>query len=208
MEMNGGSASTDYSDFEYQQTAHSVTLGDSGNVNATGGFQVEPLEGQGGLNTNEVAELVAMFVTVSVEYEGEEGTAPSDYECRGVIGANLGNNDSFELENGANSAEDGTLITGTSSNPSFASYVEAEDQIFIPVRHDGSTEGSPNTIQYERQWRELTNRGPVLDASDSIDTVLRLVKSGGNNMRAVARLHLIWDTAEVSDAGRAFSVPN
>jgi hypothetical protein len=60
----------------------------------------------------------------------------------------------------------------------------------------------------ERPWRQVTGRGPVLDSNDDIGVNSRLVVNDSIiGCVGQVRAHLVWDVAEVDDAGRAFSVP-
>jgi len=58
-------------------------------------------------------------------------------------------------------------------------------------------------------YREIVGRGPVLDSSDDLTAVYDLE---GEDVIVTflgdISIQLIWDVAEVSDAGRAFSVPD
>lgn len=204
---------TDYSDFEYQQIAGHIELEDGGNVNGSAVHNIEPLEGGGGLDNNEVAELVYVQLTASVEVEAENGGTGGHVEQRGVLGANLGQSRDTELESAANrvrlgeAGDPGSAIVDTNSTSAdYETYTQVEDRIFVPFTvHSG--DGGLKTTTFTRSWRDLTGRGPVLDATDDINIHHRLVKSGGGPTQSVVRAHLVWDTAETSDAGRAFSVP-
>jgi len=213
--MNG-SGDTDYSDFEYQQITATPRAEGQGNLNTDFLFEYGPIDSIGGLDNNEVAELVYLELHASMEYEDEEvqQEVSTSAEMRGFLGANINSG------NGLVSIEDrvnASVGTGSGST-------SADDRVFqifqarsIPP-NDGTAGGEPSAsggsqdsgLIYEKPWRQLTGRGPILDSSDNLvlsgsitvgDALSGLV---GGNVRA----HLIWDVAETSDAGRAFSVPD
>lgn len=211
-----GSDVTDYASFEYQQIGGDPILGGAtgGSVGAEFLYEFEPLASIGGLANNEVAELVYHELQITLEPEAEQGNdqnVSSDFEFRGVFGANIGQGNGFQGL--ANDVEE--QISNTTNG-----YDAAEDRIFQLFRANGvlpfddETNGPgggalPTTAIYEKPWRNLVGRGPVLDSNDDLslsgfingsDTVL-------DDAGANVRVHLVWDVAETDDAGRAFSVP-
>jgi len=68
--------------------------------------------------------------------------------------------------------------------------------------------GSHEDFYGNRDYRSLTNRGPVLDSTDDISVYQSI--NVGDTITAFSgevRIHMVWDVAEVDEAGRAFSVP-
>jgi len=221
--------STDYSDFEYQQTNLQMIARGSApaNSNAAGQIEFEPLGPIGGLANNEVAELVYHRITGYIEYENEnaEQTLPSQVEVRGVFGANLPASDTVEL--GSTPTIVGEVYApdaGTVEDYDIKGKDLSEDRIFDIFHGAGQTPfaadnalnpdqtgggGSASNIEpSEKNWRQLTGRGPVLDQSDSLTfNVAVNADNTGDEYSAQIFSHLVWDVAETSDAGRAFSVP-
>lgn len=213
----------DYSDFEYETFSIEHAGNGDPNLNVARAFQWEPLQQIGGLDVNEVAELVYMEISAAIEYEDEDGdqNLASDAELRGVIGANLdGVNDLHAHSNSRLQVVDEDEVNGTLAGQGGLSDLKNESRIFAPFNAYGSapatsaangagSNGASTVIQTNRNWRGLTGRGPVLDSSDDMSVVARLISGQTADISVVGSIrgHLVYDTAEVDDAGRAFSVP-
>lgn len=216
-----GSGGVDYSDFEYQQIYHVHNHNSLSGDGAVSKIQTQtsPLRGIGGLDNNEVAELVYMEVQTFIEHaQGDnDQDVGSETQFSGVVGANLPPQASI-LPNSGTSL-DGTVIQSNNVTPTIEGSENSEDRVFQPFQmgkspaFDDQTNGpggagSMNTLSLERPWRSLTGRGPVLDSSDDMTIVTNLrqedevIEARGN-----VQVHCVWDIAETSDAGRAFSVP-
>lgn len=222
-----GDGMTDYSSFDYQQIDCGVSADNpdsSGDGNVALLAEVEPLQPIGGLDNNEVAELVYLETYAAFEEEPESsGEAPDYLELRGVVGANLSPSTSAGISttSGPPSVSDNMELTridgysdldegdGWSAN----GRSEARDEIFQVYRtaSGGANAGASGDHFYAtKNWRELTGRGPVLDSTDDIGISLFFVPGEGvdQNVRGNVRCHMVWDVAETTDAGRAFSVPS
>jgi len=222
--------STDYSDFEYQQI-DSVLLINEGqdntgdeNARVLSVTSVEPLLGRGGLDNNEVAELVYMQTSAYIEIEDDSGDQDvgTAAEGRGTVGINLPNStDAFVQDEGqfvdgnivgeVRNVDEGNVTVGTSvvsDNRILQLFDTHATYPFDDASSGPGGGGSQEGYTAEKNWRQLTGRGPVVDATDDISTALAL-NAGDTiltqNLRV--RVHMVWDVAEVSDAGRAFSVP-
>jgi hypothetical protein len=226
----GDGADVDYSDFEYQQidVALRVQPTSSGsNQQAAVVYDIEPLGDIGGLANNEVAELAYMETYAGMEFEDENddqnvGTAG---ECRGAVGINLPASDEAfpsDAQQSNPKQAQSTLIqtqNTTESELNANSSVSSDDRFLqlyrareYPPFDDETTGpgggGSHDQFFAVKNWRELTGRGPVLDANDDIGISLNV--NVGDSIIGVAgnvRCHMIWDVAETDDAGRRFSVP-
>lgn len=220
MDMNmSGSADSDYSDFEFQQIQMKVGAEEADGSQSQTTFQaygVSPLSDIGGLANNEVAELVAYRVTAAVD--GNDSASVGDQ--------NAGGSFHFEASVGANAADEGAVpeafdvvesdFGGAPSSLKSAS----RDEIFELIQgtyslpfddETNSLGGGQNSTLYSesRNFRDLTGRGPVLDTSDNL-TIAAIITANDSVIPVdlVIHLHCIWDLAETSDAGRAFSVPS
>jgi len=218
---------TDYSDFEYQQVLieNIVTPGAENNARIVTSSQIEPLGGIGGLDTNEVAELVYFELQAGLEYEDEDGDQDvgTAAEHRGIFGANLTEGGTLDFnsdEPNIATISDGDVVQEREDGSGRVQINEAtEDGLFqqyetrgvLPFDDEANGPGGGNAnnpVKHEKAYRDLTSRGPVLDSND--DLIVNSVVVAGDTVIPVngtVRLHLIWDTAEVDDAGRAFSVP-
>jgi hypothetical protein len=200
----------DYSDFEYQFITSEIKL----NID-DGLFQVstEPLGQIGGLSNNEVAELVYHEVQISVEPEDEvaDQDVATAIDLRALFGANLPDTGGKQIFNQG--------IEANSPSQNAQGFVEdrvfqaCQDRGVFPFDDEASGPGGgslsgPNV--YEKHWRDITGRGPVLDQNDDIGFSGRLIVGDivdDAACRATLTAQMIWDVAEVSDAGRAFSIP-
>lgn len=213
---------TDYSSWEIQhaQFEHreSASGGDSARSTFTGGVDV--LDDRGGLDANEVAELVGMFYTARVtsdDHETESVNAEGVAEFRGVVGIDVDSISDLLQEQDAGS---GTLLeSDDSSDGQLEIRSNSKDEVLThfltatanPFSSTGNNYGGGGGYidQSERlNFRELYGRGPVIDSADEISVVTRLIKNNvQTTVEATLRLTLIWDIATVDEAGRRFSVP-
>jgi len=218
---------TDYSDYEFQQVQASINFVDTSNTNnpsTSANFEYEPLGAIGGLDNNEVAELVAVMTEYYIEHENEnnvQGLA-SSAEMRGVLGANLPASKAVE-PSGQNSrtidGEQYDLVSGQESDYEYSGRDMSDDRIFLLFAHTNQTPfsdaatgtgggGDSGAMTKDLFFRDVYNRGPVLDSSDNVSVNMTFNADDTEiPISAQFRAHMVWDVAEVSDAGRAFSVP-
>lgn len=220
----------DYSSFEYQhvlfqhdQNRASAGGSNSGLTQTVSG--IEPLEDRGGLDTNEVAELVAIMdpqvVVGGDNFEDETNNEVGAIDFRGAFGVDLDaetdqvfdspfENDATELNE-----EDGGTVRS-----SFANY-KTDPALLHSFNVTASTGyrdsasgtgggGNDHTVTFDHKpYRQLTGRGPVVDSSDDMTLVSTVIK---NNVSYVAecsyRASLVWDIASVDEAGRRFGIPS
>ena len=217
-EMGGA----DYSDYKYQHFQTEVTATNpNNNPQVTGVVNFDPVSTEGGLEQNEVAELVYYDLDVSIEYEKEASAATkaSFIEQRGILGANLPLDEDFSLSRGQNNTDTNEVdVRASDSGINVDGQTLTDDRIFQLFQTragaafestDGGSSGHHQVTQYRKNYRDLTGRGPVLDSTDDISLFQSL--NAGNvveNVEGQVRGTLVWDIAEVSDAGRAFSVPD
>jgi hypothetical protein len=223
MNMGGEGEGVDYSDFVSQMVVIETGLDATGQgARIRAAHNVEPLEGQGGLSANEVAELVYLETSAQVEWDDEtnDQNVATQGEYRGAVGVNLPATDSAfpartqvegtgEIISTQNGDEPDIVrqysLTDNAYLQQFMAYATApfDDQTSGPGG-SGSNEG----FYAEKPYRSLTNRGPVLDQNDDITVLDSLIV--GDSIIAqtgVLRLHMLWDVAETDDSGRRFSVP-
>lgn len=223
-----GMDTVDYSDFEYQQTTFAVEHDEnnftSGSVASQVQQEIGVLESIGGLDNNEVAELVYVEVDATIRHDlaGPDQDVGSETILRFAFGANFpvgtqflprsnsqqgpsqtinsvgGINEAGVIEEGSDVSEDRIFVRGEMNK------VPAFDDVDGP----GGGAGSAPYVK-ERDYRNTTGRGPVLDRSDDL-TVQIGFQQDDEVIGATATIdvHMIWDVAETSDAGRRFSLPN
>lgn len=219
----------DYSDFEFQhfEVAQRSDPGGGQSIDDYASASFDPLASIGGLGNNEVAELVAFELEVALI---ADDTGPGNQDVAtvgkmaGVMGANLSTDSEGDLlrpdtngnmdVNGLDSLGD---TDGSDTSLNGEERVEGRRfQLFsaqcgVPFDDVNNSLGGnyqSESGHYDRNYRTLTGRGPVLDYSDEMVIVNRTqVGDTVIGVDAEIRGSLVWDVAEVSDAGRAFSVP-
>lgn len=223
--MDGdGDGITDYSDFEFQQLQYELTAtpdGSNSNVNVQAGVDVEPLQGQAGLDNNEVAELVYYSISANIEPEDEEDdqNAATATELRGTFGINLPKSQDGLVGNAPQTEGDVFFSRGATDDSGMDVKVLSEDRILDTFQcraglpFDDEANGTGGTFSHdgfytEKAFRPITGRGPVLDAGDDL-TMNQVLVSGDTIIRVSSqvKVQLMWDVSTVDDAGRQFSVP-
>jgi hypothetical protein len=219
------SESTDYGSFQYQQgECRLAFLTTNGNTRGAAAFQFDPLASIGGLDNNEVAELVYASITVQPEIEDEDAdqNVGTTFEIRGLFGANIDGFKGEELSPTGQDPADAEIYDLDNINEADVRALQkdvARDEVFetfrsvssIPFDDEANGPGGGFGgigVVKEKNWRDLTGRGPVLDNNDKLGILIS--QNTGDSIINVAsnvRYHLVWDVAETSDAGRAFSVP-
>lgn len=218
---------SDYSDYEYQQfdfthrDSNPVNNGVS-NPNSRTRASFEPLSEVGGLDTNEVAELVYLELYAEVEFEDDlaDQDVATSTEMRGSFGVDLDEDDEIGNLSGKN-GEVTSLNNAASTEDQIAVKVRSfdRDEVLQTYRltatppFDDQTNGpggaAGSTHFYaEKKYRNLTGRGPVLDSADNLTIVNNLITSDTViACEGAVRGHMVWDVSSVDDAGRRFSVP-
>jgi len=219
-------AEVDYSDFEYQHMSVTPAYEPSGQgARDDTQHSFEPLEDRGGLDNDEVAELISLETYADVEYEDEEAdqNVGSSAEARGIIGSNLAASVG-QYPNNASTIVDQTESFGDSEQVTSGSRVGNGKSLSDPaifqlfktqagIAFDDQTNGLGGGASFDhfysmKNFRQLTGRGPVLDATDDIDVNCRVVVGDAIvRVGADIRMTAIWDVVEVDDAGQRFSVP-
>jgi hypothetical protein len=228
MDMSMEGSTTSYADYEHQHLNFIRQFGGLDNsANSLVQSRVEPLENRGGLENDEVAEMVALraYTSLGVERaDNRSNTEPGRGNVRGVLGANL---DEFDqLDEGENQAGTHTFLEDVEGNfsDSGASNVDAAstDAPGIFYHHaDGFSPGFNDTaagsgggagyslMEAELiNFRDLYGRGPILDASDEIVAITRLINEQNDfdwefNLRA----SVVWDVSTIEDERKEFALP-
>jgi len=229
VEFGEGQTGIDYGDFRTQVVTYENFV-DAADPGARQGLHVayEPLQNGGGLQQNEVAELVHMETQAGIEFE-YEGNAqkpdgPSNSELRGAIGINLPERSEALPARAGGTQGEGTIIesqnldrTAISDNQNSVvndQYLQ-NFQAFAGSAYEDQANGPGGGSAFDgyhgtRHFRNIFGRGPVFDSNDDLTIATRLVSDDtdeGSPVQGVVRTHLIWDIAEVDDSGRRFSVP-
>jgi len=224
LDMNTAMGSSeDYSDYEYQHFSFQIETQDEDNARSAGIVNFDPLQTLGGLDNNEVAELVGYELHATIEIEEETGVQNNEgvAEFRGNFGANLSNQEGIVGGDGQGVIVDGEVIDERSPDTTLVRVdkTNADDRIFQLFRADAGLpfsdangrggNASIESFHTTKNYRDLVGRGPVLDSTDDL-SVRGVIACSDTVMRVAGRTRatLIWDLAEVSDAGRAFSVPD
>lgn len=220
----------DYSSYEFQQSEFKISAEDvrteGAGENVSAYIQQDPLEPSGGLDQNEVAELVAIHRSISVEPDNFEDLSPrtqGNFEFRGVFGNDLtAEADQLFPAGGINNVGNGEVYDQTSDWATFELFNKGQTNAAIfdhfaltqgagfEEPADGSGAGATTqTLEKTLPLREWYGAGPVLDASDNIGLNANLVSNNIDigELSGLYRTTLVWDVAEVDDAGRRFGIP-
>lgn len=211
---------SEYADFEHQEAGLFQSTGTfDGNPNTQSVAEFDPLEDVGGLSANEVAELVYMEVLATLEFEDENGdqNVATTAEIRGYVGANLNS-----PEQSTNSQDNvstrqvsgnvgGVQLSGSSITESgkFQIYGFAGAGLPSDDQTNGAGgNGGGHHFYAKKPFRKLMGRGPVLDQTDTMQ-IYQAINAGDSIMpvQGVTRVSLVWDTAEIDEAGQEFSIP-
>lgn len=212
-------SSTSYGDYEHQLLEIDVQTGTDEGQNVFNNVSFEPLDSRGGLESDEVAELVGFYATVSLARDTVDETESGGlYEFRGVFGANLSDSDiTGSPPTGTNAADEQPSAPNRivrrendagDNDGAFTNVNEVLEQgVFLQYDIVSGTDGE--TVTYERNMRETYGRGPVLDATDDLGSVHALIRQDGTLTAAegIIQIHLIWDIATVEGVRNRFSVP-
>lgn len=227
-DLGGASTELDYTSFERQHIYynHRARGGASGNTEVTA--QLDPLEGQAGLDQNEVAELVALVapqIQVAADgYEAQSNSSPGNIDFRGVFGLNLQDKRDQVLqgadvdrtgdviqENDGGDASGGPRIISKNEDGILWSFdVTAEVGFKDGGSSAGGSGGGHQLVTYPNvDFRELYGRGPIVDSADELGFVTTNNKNGvGYFAENTIRMTAVWDVATVDDAGRQFGIPS
>lgn len=204
-----GDHSSEYSDFQHETINFAFEIaGDNSNYEVN----VQPLNERGGLDSDEVAEIVGFKSTALINGDGETGGYNKEF--RGAFGANLtypadipGSGAGGTPENNNNliksvETQSGTLaaceVSGVQENGILDTW-----ETFI---------GGGSTGMIDSRFidlREVYGRGPVLDTTDELSVLAAVISESGSTLAAegIYRTHLIYDIATVEGVRNEFSLP-
>lgn len=219
---DGPAGDMDYTDFEYE--SHFVELGTDGTGGSAGADTVaaklDPLDAFGGLESDEVAELVAVFYALSLRVDTRVTAASGGtrVSAHAGMGANLTTDEwpvtsdvdataAFEENNTGASVLGGDLRAVTEPGIFWL------EELAAAARQNDTTNGVGTGPDYgeasgARLFRATSGRGPILDPTDDIEVWATLgIATANLEPFLTVSTTMVWDTAEVSDKRSRFSVP-
>lgn len=226
----GGADDVDFTSFEYQhvQFRHSqdgTSAGGSPSGNSVVQSEVEPLEDIGGLDQNEVAELIAVvnpYTKVTADdFPEDSNNGPGNIDYRGSFGLNLdAQSDQVQDSGDRNFGTELQTGDGGAVKTNDVGYL-TDEAVLLPFEHvapvqfaeaaSGTGGGGATgvTVHNPLMFRDMVGRGPILDSADDVAVVSTINK---NQTEFVAEgafgATLIWDIATVDEAGRQFGIPS
>lgn len=216
---------TDYADFQHQNVVFRTTYTGGANTGAKAAQSVEPLEATGGLDVNEVAELVGISYSVVVGLQDQDqvldgNTNPGTISAQGSIGINIDDTSDLVLGN-ANVGGETQPLEGNDDVISGFVTTTDKDEIIDTYRMqqtpgfdddvNGAGGGGSNHVYGPQVWnlRELFGAGPVLDGNDDLGHVVQLTADQTDaDFAAHVDARLIWDVALVENARNKFGLPS
>lgn len=228
---HGGAPGTDYTDFEYEHTHIETQFADptgAGVADLT--FSIDPLEDRGGLESDEVAELVGLWYQAQL-YSAtnldltDPATQSNSFRARVGFGANieigeefppsidtadvvgvLGANTSSYDDADADSSFD--LIATTEPGLFWMDFMAAQAYEFDDAG-GYAIPGSEMRAAGSRFYRQKLGRGPIIDPTDTLNFLIEMDNSGNQdwNPRVEILQTTIWDVAAQEGRRQQFSVP-
>lgn len=224
--MDDETGVVDYSDYRHQNVNLQYDLPNQetggGNGRAAYSYTFDPLDDVGGLDSNEVAELVYLETIAFIEYEDEtaDQNVGATENFVGMIGANLSPNNFGErgvTVEGEIIESDTTVDTSvlqttfgdsTTDSSAFQPFKVTDNAPFDDEANGLGGGSGAGLFHAEKAYRDLTGRGPVLDQTDNMEAIGRIISSDSViEVRGNLNLHMIWDIAEMDESGREFQVP-
>lgn len=229
---------SDYGDYEVETFTVSLRNDESsdntdGNIKSSAAFDFEPLTGAGGLDTNEVAELVYLEVYAKVEHEDRfnDQNVGTSTELRGSVGINLPAQTQALIDTGSDpipnliegevfevidtDTPDDTIqaIGGSQTDDRYLQHFTAVggppfDDVEVGNMNGAGGNNYSSVWHSEKHMRDIFGRGPVIDSQDNLTVLVSL--TGEDYIIQIAadvKVMAVWDTAETEDSGRRFSVP-
>lgn len=222
-------STTDFSDFAHENTTiqWNANVGDFEQAVST---EFKPLESEGGLENDEIAELVALQVQGIAQLDGggeSDSSSLSTFEVRGGIGFNI---DPNEVPHGAPVNVDAAGFpdstdnrirqiravneagqTDDQNNGQLEVFQTDEPALLYPFSFGGSASSgfSGHEIGVDvLNFRDTYGRGPIVDATDDWGVVLYAIKNGGTVAHDLEMtMRAVWDISEVEGVRSRFSLP-
>jgi len=200
--------STQYSDYEQEIIDINGSATPTENTDVV--VQLEPFRRRGGLDNDEVAELVHMRLAISYGSDQLSSGQVFEGETRGVFGGNLDIEDIPAGYNDGNPNQyktvDGNIFGGGTQEFKVA---DVDETGILATWDVFASEGGPANVIFEDNYRDKFGRGPVFDASDELTAAFRVISSDGTQAPGDfgLRAQLHWDTATVDGVRNSFSIP-
>lgn len=230
MQFDGTTEEVDFTSWEREQYQFAQEIDGGNNSGLRIGYaSVDPLEFRGGLDQNEVAELVALHnihvVVAPDDYQTISGDEePGTIDFTATVGMNLDSQADIiqPADNSLSNYVPGTVVAdeeggsagSTQARVKSKSEVLEHFSVTTPTAFNDTANGtggggSDGTDYFgTSNYRELFGRGPVLGADDQLSVVMKNVH---NRVSAASECEIrftpIWDIATVDDASRQFGIP-
>lgn len=196
----GHSGDVEYADHEVQYIGTNVSTTDGTSVDEE--VNIEPVS-QRGIDSDELAELVAMYRTASIQ-PASSAAAGENTEAETGLGLNLSGasespNDASSQATILDTNESGaSLRVGEIDDPGVLDQVVA--QVF------GGT-GATSTTERFVNFREVFGSGPFVDKTDDLTIYGELQPDGTNQVKMETNYLLYWNVEEMPDGRASFSRP-
>jgi len=200
--------SSQYSD--YEQEVIDVNGNTLATENADLVVQFEPFRRRGGLDNDEVAEMVHLRLNVAYGPDQSSSGQVFEGETRGVFGGNLGLEDIVAGSNNGKPNEYKTVDSDIFGGGTQAFSVnDLDDTGVLSTWTLIAAEGGPVNMFHDVDFRDKFGRGPVFDASDELTLATKLINSDGSSANGdfTMRAQIYWDTATVDGVRNDFSIP-
>lgn len=191
---------------------------------STANINWEPKDEKGGLDHNEVVELVAWDYSLGMTFEGSDNAGdydllPGSISLRGAFGANLGLDDelnavgeSFDIQRENERGSSGNLGISAQLQDDQGVFDAFLINVFQPYLDSGTgyaAGGSVQTVQRENNYHEDHGiRGPVLDENDDIGFVASMNREKVTPPTEIEAQGYVWyNVMEIEGVRNDYEIP-
>ena len=226
--MNGGSTATEYADHEVQIVSGRVTVDTDFFDGTTADYihSTEPVSKRG-LDSNELAELKAMYRTCSIRIGALDDnlqTELGDATAEVALGVNMGPDElptrttivgtdvtDSSATTVINDQNGGSFSVANFEEPGILDVTRATGAAGYEAATSGAGAGSQATTATERDFDfSVLGSGPYLDRTDDLDLAMELETvnlSDGVVCQVEVTYILYWDVHEAQGGRGAFARP-
>lgn len=198
----------EYSDYEVQTVARrlgGVAAGSDDDKDKI--YNVEPVYPNSGIDSDELAELVGLFRTATVDNFGG-GQVSAEYD----LGLNLSPQELpgrvLRAFNGRDVSDEGIVIRNQDSDNINEAGLEGNDAGILDTNTLVAGVNNSSTSERMVNFRSMFGTGPFVDKTDDISIHMELEEkdnTAGNSFQVVT--YLYWDVTEQPGGRASFARP-
>lgn len=192
----------EYADHEVQALGANVTINATGNTFEK--VDLEPVS-ERGIDSDEVAELVAMYRTATLTPQGgQDQTSGDSINAEFSFGINT-NADSELL---ADASSQATIETSVGSDGELRVGEISDPGVIDTVGLSGSTGNSyGSTVERFVNFQETLGTGPFVDKTDDLVLAGEIAQTASDNVKGEYSVIMYWNVHEMPEGRASFSRP-